>query len=51
MEKIKQKKSFINTIKLRRLRQKLVKINALEESMSRLSDEELKNKTEEFKIA
>ena len=49
MEKIKQKKSFINTIKLRRLRQKLVKINALEESMSRLSDEELKNKTEEFK--
>ena len=49
MEKIKQKKSFINTIKLRRLRKKLVKINALEESMSRLSDEELKNKTEEFK--
>lgn len=49
MEKIKQKKSFINTIKLRRLRKKLAKINALEESMSRLSDEELKNKTEEFK--
>lgn len=49
MEKIKQKKSFINTIKLRRLRKKLVKINALEESMSHLSDEELKNKTEEFK--
>lgn len=49
MEKIKQKKSFINTIKLHRLRKKLVKINALEESMSHLSDEELKNKTEEFK--
>ena len=49
MEKIKQKKSFINTIKLRRLRKKLAKINALKETMSLLSDEELKQKTVEFR--
>lgn len=49
MEKIKQKRSFINTMKLRRLRKKLVKINALKETMSLLSDEELKQKTVEFR--
>lgn len=47
---MKDNHSFINRMKLRELRRILKKINALAPSMSRLSDEELAAKTQEFRM-